>query len=75
MTYYKPCPECGANLDPGKRCGCMDFPPETKRNYLAIVGAMTRGLGRKPSHEEVIAALEQLQKEKPLTSSPTKALT
>lgn len=22
-TYYKPCPECGANLDPQERCDCQ----------------------------------------------------
>ena len=23
--YYKPCPECGANLDPGEICECLTF--------------------------------------------------
>lgn len=22
MAYYKTCPECGANLDPGEICDC-----------------------------------------------------
>lgn len=22
MAYYKPCPYCGANLDPGEKCDC-----------------------------------------------------
>lgn len=22
-TYFKPCPYCGANLDPGERCECQ----------------------------------------------------
>lgn len=22
MTYYKVCPNCGANLDPGEKCDC-----------------------------------------------------
>ena len=22
--YYRPCPTCGANLDPGERCDCQD---------------------------------------------------
>ena len=24
MAYYKPCPLCGAALDPGERCDCQD---------------------------------------------------
>ncbi len=24
MSYYRPCPICGANLDPGERCDCRD---------------------------------------------------
>ncbi len=22
--YYHTCPECGANLDPGEKCDCID---------------------------------------------------
>lgn len=25
MSYYRPCPECGAALDPGERCDCRDI--------------------------------------------------
>lgn len=24
MAYYRTCPACGCNLDPGERCDCMD---------------------------------------------------
>lgn len=24
MAYYRTCPYCGANLDPGERCDCME---------------------------------------------------
>jgi len=24
MSYYRECPYCGANLDPGERCDCQD---------------------------------------------------
>lgn len=24
MTYYRTCPRCGSNLDPGERCTCQD---------------------------------------------------
>lgn len=23
MSYYRTCPHCGANLDPGERCDCQ----------------------------------------------------
>lgn len=24
MAYYRVCPDCGANLDPGETCDCME---------------------------------------------------
>ena len=24
MSYYRTCPYCGVNLDPGERCDCRD---------------------------------------------------
>ena len=27
MSYYRTCPECGCNLDPGEICDCKDNPP------------------------------------------------
>lgn len=24
MCYYRTCPHCGANLDPGERCDCRE---------------------------------------------------
>ena len=24
MSYYRPCPRCGSNLDPGERCDCKE---------------------------------------------------
>lgn len=29
--YYKTCPRCGAHLDPGEQCDCMNEPQEVKR--------------------------------------------
>jgi len=29
-TYYRTCPECGANLDPGEHCDCQTLKEEEK---------------------------------------------
>jgi len=23
MSYFRPCPDCGSNLDPGEKCSCQ----------------------------------------------------
>lgn len=28
MPYYRTCPECGCNLDPGEVCDCCREPPK-----------------------------------------------
>lgn len=33
--YYKICPRCGANLDPGERCECADRRPEPRETDRA----------------------------------------
>lgn len=36
--YYHPCPNCGANLDPGERCDCtmtMEEKKQAGRRHLA----------------------------------------
>jgi len=35
MPYFYPCPDCGANLDPGEKCDCKVINPT-----LAIFYAM-----------------------------------
>lgn len=37
MSYYRPCPYCGANLDPGERCDCLDV-KETAADAANIDG-------------------------------------
>lgn len=27
MSYFRACPVCGANLDPGEQCDCIKIPP------------------------------------------------
>lgn len=31
MPYYKTCPYCGDNLDPGERCDCRDKGKEAEQ--------------------------------------------
>jgi len=41
MAYYNKCPNCGANLDPGETCDCMEHEPEessTKSNDAIQAG-------------------------------------
>ncbi|WP_312426358.1 hypothetical protein [Lacrimispora sp.] len=34
MAYYRKCPSCGANLDPGESCWCQE--EETDSGYIGI---------------------------------------
>lgn len=38
MSYYRTCPHCGANLDPGERCDCT---PPAKSKALASLDKKT----------------------------------
>lgn len=38
MGYYRTCPDCGANLDPGERCDCQEAQPA----FLSIREVATR---------------------------------
>lgn len=45
MNYYRTCPHCGANLDPGEKCDCFRskyarLTPENKRKIDAFVLAL-----------------------------------
>lgn len=42
MAYYKPCPNCGANLDPGEICDCKDREKKEERKIIipARISAM-----------------------------------
>lgn len=33
MSFYKVCPYCGANLDPGEKCDCQDKEEPVKRSF------------------------------------------
>ena len=36
MEYYRTCPICGANLDPGEKCDCQE--PDALEIYLSEEG-------------------------------------
>lgn len=33
MSYYKTCPRCGAHLDPGEVCDCLDVESQILLNH------------------------------------------
>lgn len=35
VMYYRPCPYCGAHLDPGESCACLEKKKENNKNILA----------------------------------------
>lgn len=42
--YYRICPICGANLDPGESCDCLD-----KEKAASGVATTEDGTGNKPT--------------------------
>ena len=34
MSYYHTCPRCGANLDPGESCDCLEVEAKLLINHL-----------------------------------------
>lgn len=43
MPYYRECPDCGVNLDPGEICDC-----HRNKNAAVIVAATTTAKGKTP---------------------------
>lgn len=37
MRYFRPCPYCGANLDPGERCECQDKKEQVNRFFASVL--------------------------------------
>lgn len=48
MSYFRPCPICGANLDPGERCDC------NKNTAHGVAAPRTARISRKANHNMVI---------------------
>ena len=46
MSYYRVCPICGANLDPGERCDCQDEEVRDEREGKVDAGATPSPLGK-----------------------------
>ena len=38
MSYYHTCPRCGAHLDPGETCSCLDVEAEALIAHLTEKG-------------------------------------
>lgn len=46
LGYGKPCPHCGAYLDPEERCNCQDIPaqqPENKTKDKQLLVIVSNG--------------------------------
>lgn len=43
MAYYRKCPMCGANFDPGERCDCMIQANEESKQRAKIEAAAIGG--------------------------------
>lgn len=46
MAYYRTCPHCGSNLDPGERCDCQD-----KRKTALSAANTQSGKAKRKSNE------------------------
>lgn len=51
MSYYRTCPHCGANLDPGERCDCRP-----------ALQAEARSLFSQLTDEAIEAIMEEIKK-------------
>lgn len=40
MAYYRTCPDCGALLDPGEKCSCVEIAEQLRKKYelLTAIG-------------------------------------
>lgn len=43
MNYSRPCPNCGANLDPGEKCVCRIPPDQSKEKREATPTSCNKG--------------------------------
>ncbi len=59
MAYYRICPGCGANLDPGEICDCVKEPDTTPPDRGQSRQRAEPGLRIRTRHKEVILRNEQ----------------
>jgi hypothetical protein len=43
MSYCRPCPDCGANLDPGEKCTCRKVSEQLAKKYELITTVTKEG--------------------------------
>lgn len=41
MSFYNTCPNCGANLDPGEKCDCLEI--ENERAIVKMIAIDRNG--------------------------------
>ncbi len=44
MAYYRICPYCGSNLDPGEACDCKTVTPKSKSARLISSGKPVKAI-------------------------------
>lgn len=57
MAYYRVCPDCGCNLDPGERCDCW-------RDKERIQGLLTVGADGQMKIKEFSNGSRELERRK-----------
>lgn len=58
MSYYTTCPRCGAHLDPGETCDCLQGIPDNIVKFYDNLVKKLEALGWDPTVAEFEHALE-----------------
>ena len=56
MSFYRPCPHCGANLDPGEKCDCGDAADAVSHHDSRSDSAYPLGAGSAGCHRKALCA-------------------
>lgn len=57
MAYFNECPECGAYLDPGEECDCVQRRREVRKRQAEAVRLAELGLVQEDMWEQEVLAI------------------